>query len=33
MGSLGGQELQEKGFTVNLSREYDGALFEIRISE
>jgi alpha-galactosidase len=33
IGSMSGEQLMEQGFTVDLAREYDGALFEIRSSE
>jgi alpha-galactosidase len=32
LGSMKGKDLLEKGFEVELSREYDGALYEIRIT-
>jgi alpha-galactosidase len=33
VGSMSGQELRDKGFTVELVRDDDGALFEIRVSD
>ena len=33
MGSKSGEQLMEEGFEVNLEREYDGRLFEIRALE